>query len=478
MSIFLFLQISSQTDFYPPKRNPDIIVHTNRSISMKKLFIFCSFLTFLFTTFFSCNSVEPPAGLTIKLKLEDVSCTEAWIELTSTNLTLPTNVTLYKNDVVGQNIILSHADTLLYIDSLFPNQTYLFQSVIQPINQSKVKSNQLSVTTMDTTSHNFTWQTWTFGEHSSSVLYDVAIIDENNIWAVGEIYMNDSLAQPDPNAYNAVHWDGSEWTLHRIMFYTVCGQQSLSSYTAKSILAFNENDIWIAMDGDQITRLENEVQTNTICLPWSFVINKIWGSSSNDLYVVGNNGNIARYYNGTWSRIESGTDVDLKDVWGSPDGTVWACGYNSSYSLTVLIKLDNNIINKLYEGSPNNKNNNLYIGPLSGGWTNSKFFTYLLNWGALYKQDNKDELDLSTLSQPFFYDVAFCICANDKNDIIVSGESGMFGHFNGVRFYDLPDLRRGNIQYLGNDIKDNFFIVVGWDYSTILTKAIVTIGRR
>jgi len=46
---------------------------------------------------------------------------------------------------------------------------------------------------MDTTSHNFTWQTWTFGEHSSSRLYDVAIINENNIWAVGEIYMKDSL---------------------------------------------------------------------------------------------------------------------------------------------------------------------------------------------------------------------------------------------------------------------------------------------
>ena len=54
----------------------------------------------------------------------------------------------------------------------------------------------------DTTSHNFTWQTWTFGEHSSSVLYDVVIIDENNIWAVGEIYLSDSLGQPDPHAYN------------------------------------------------------------------------------------------------------------------------------------------------------------------------------------------------------------------------------------------------------------------------------------
>ncbi len=49
-----------------------------------------------------------------------------------------------------------------------------------------MESNELSVTTMDTTSHNFTWQTFTFDKHSSSVLNEVAIIDENNIWAVGK----------------------------------------------------------------------------------------------------------------------------------------------------------------------------------------------------------------------------------------------------------------------------------------------------
>ena len=118
------------------------------------------------------------------------------------------------------------------------------------------------------------------------------------------------------------------------------------------------------------------------------------------------------------------------------------------------------------------------IGPLSGGWTNSKYFTYLLNWGKLYIQDNKDTLDLKELSVPLFYDVGFAISANDKNDIYVSGESGMFGHFNGVRFYDLPDLRKSSIQYLGNHIRNDLFIAVGWDYSSILTKAIITVGKR
>ncbi len=63
---------------------------------------------------------------------------------------------------------------------------------------------------MDTTSHNFTWQTFTFGEHSTSTLYDVAIIDENNIWAVGEIYMNDSLGNPDPIFITLLQWNGTK----------------------------------------------------------------------------------------------------------------------------------------------------------------------------------------------------------------------------------------------------------------------------
>ena len=73
--------------------------------------------------------------------------------------------------------------------------------------------------TIDTTSHNFTFQTWTFGEHSSSTLYDAAIIDDNNIWAVGEIYLNDSTGQPDPQPYAAAHWNGTEWKLMKVSYH-------------------------------------------------------------------------------------------------------------------------------------------------------------------------------------------------------------------------------------------------------------------
>ena len=98
------------------------------------------------------------------------------------------------------------------------------------------------------------------------------------------------------------------------MFYIICGQQSRSSYPAKSIFTFNENDIWIAMDGDQIAKLENGIQVHTICLPWSFSINKMWGSSSNDLYVVGNNGNIAHYNGSQLDQIRKRNKLDIYDI--------------------------------------------------------------------------------------------------------------------------------------------------------------------
>jgi hypothetical protein len=171
----------------------------------------------------------------------------------------------------------------------------------------------------------------------------------------------------------------------------------------------------------------------------------------------------------------------LLDVWGKRDvgSSIWISGYTPNYSTTVLLKMNSNEVSKLYEGSPNNQNNGLYIGPISGGWTNSAQFTYILNWGALYRQDDKVELDLSSISySPFFFDVGFTITANNKNDIFVSGESGMYGHFNGVRFYDLPDLRQSNIQYFSSDIKENIYVTIGWAYSSIFTKAIITMGRR
>lgn len=149
-------------------------------------------------------------------------------------------------------------------------------------------------TGQDTTSHNFSFQTWTFGEHSSSVLYDVAIINENDIWAVGEIYMNDSLGQPDPISYNAAHWNGQGWELKMIKT-NACG--GVTYPPIKAIFAFSEDDILFAHIDGSITHFNGIEFTNDCSLITQLngSANKIWGQSWEDYYVVSENGFLAHY---------------------------------------------------------------------------------------------------------------------------------------------------------------------------------------
>jgi hypothetical protein len=87
----------------------------------------------------------------------------------------------------------------------------------------------------DTTIHEFSWQTWTFGELGSSHFRDVAIVDENNIWAVGEItvYDPDSSFNGPDGKLQRCRWDGEKWNLMRTW-----GPVIFEQY-----LYFSENDI-------------------------------------------------------------------------------------------------------------------------------------------------------------------------------------------------------------------------------------------
>ncbi len=422
----------------------------------------------------SCNSVEPPPPgekATLTLKLEDVSCTETWIELTTTNLLTegepPTAIILKQNDVVRDTINLNNADTLLYVDSLLPNTNYTFQAAGLRSPASDVQSNSLNVTTMDTTSHDFTFESYTFGGTAgSSTLYDCAIISPQNIWCVGEIYVADT-SQNGYTMYNAVHWDGNEWELERIMFYTICGQQSRIAYPASSLFAFSENDIWIAMEGDQIARLENNVQTETRCLPWSFTITKIWGTSNEDLYVVGNNGNIV-HYNGTlWTKIESGTDVSINDVFGIIDqfsnqkkvfcavSNVFGGGEHK-----ILTIDENNKIDSL------NWNLNRRIASV---WSSNGWIVYTSGGGVF---NNKSG---NWVEETIPLNYTNMIRGNGLNEIFVAGDFGLLAHFNGAswkvyeEFQQLPAAALYSIT-----VKDNMLTAVGFSEE----KALVVLGRR
>jgi len=442
---------------------------------MKNIILLSLILLLLISA--SCNTTEPPSNTTITLKLEDVSCTEAWIMLKTTNLQLPATITVKQynptGDTVTQNIILSNADSLLYIDSLLPNQTYKILAAMQqpvPMGYNNA-SNELSITTMDTTSHNFTFQSWTFGTIGNSVLYDVAIINENNIWAVGEIYVADTSIN-GYTKYNAVHWDGNNWELKRILYKG-------GFWTIRTIFAFNEDDIWfsafVKYDGQNFI----ELPIPSILTGWS--INKLWGSSSSDLYAVGNNGNIAHYNGQSWSKIESGTTVNLYDVWGATDGkTVWTCGEN--LDKTAVLKIENNQANVVFEGTfPMQQIKNRFSDGLLSLWTDNNKFIYVLSPYNLYRCLNNTTGEGQELYpyNDYFKGAYLKLRATAINNLFTSGNKSTIAHFNGVSWKIYNELRNEDQVLRGLDVYNNLIITVGNKLENLAyDKAIIIAGKK
>jgi hypothetical protein len=416
----------------------------------------------------SCNTVDPPPDNTVlNLTLEDVSCTEAWITLTANNLQLPATLNLLKDNTITKTINLQTADTLLYIDSLLPNQTYKYQ--VSSI-QHPVFSNELSVTTLDTTSHNFTWQTWTFGELSAgaSGLFDVALIDDNNIYAVGRITSLDSLGNPDPNLYNAVHWDGIEWELKRILYKG-------GFWVIRTIFAFSENDIWLSC----YIRYQNgqfiELTIPDLLIGWG--INKLWGRSSSDLYAVGNAGNIAHWNGSKWTKIESNITDNIQSIYGAKNST-------GEYEiLSIASEEFTNVPTTLMKIDPQSNNVKKITGhnlpfAMKDIWFRP-YRKYIAVGNGIYSAKNLEGKDgwkreVSAAINTWY---SIAIDGEDFNDIVVCGAAGELLHYNGWNWENLTSqIGINGINRLAEcKIKNGVIVSVGF---TLNGEGIIILGRR
>jgi hypothetical protein len=441
-----------------------------RNILFTLFFILFPFF-FVLVLISSCNTTEPPSEKAVmSLTKLDVSCTEAWIRLDTKSLSLPANVELYKNDSLNQTINLTTADSTLYVDSLLPNQTYNFHTTIQTYNNSgKVNSNDLNVNTLDTTSNNFTFQTWTFGGQAGScILSDCAIISANDIWCVGEINIADT-SQNGYTLYNAVHWNGTDWQLKRIPYVDKSNGQTYYN-GLNAIFAFNENDIWF---GTGIHWNGQEYNYVSAAELFGWDANKMWGPDSNDLYAVGNGGHIARFQNGVWSRLESGTILNIYDIWGDYDSS------KSEYEINMvaaqhfegpgrkIFSLKNNSVEEL--STPN-----IADGSIGGIWFKSGRKYYVVGNGIYTKKNIFDESNWNASLDSLTPDYCYAIRGTGLNNIFICGSFGESLHFNGVRwksFRDTPGFY--GTEFYSVAVKEGIVVIVGQSYNS----AFVTVGR-
>lgn len=456
---------------------------TQRNNPMQKLGV----IIVLIMVITSCETSSPSLGNKLQLSLEDVSCTEVWFGLRNENLSQQGELNITLNDSIIKSLTLNSQDTLLYIEDLRPGKTYTFKATYIPkeeIDYIGTSSEELIVRTMDTTNHNFTWQSFTFGSGKFgeySYLKDVAIIDENNIWAVGEIHTADDWDSEGNyvGPYNAVHWDGSKWELKRIfVFYK--NRTNLAPLTG--VFALPDGKI-IFSSGLPYLPEGNHWKLYHL---WDMEIlnsndgdvSAIWGTSIDNLYFAGRKGTIVHYNGSKWEKIESGTEVRLTDIHGTPDGkTVWACGWEWDGS-KVIIEIRDGESKVLWDGS---QYISAFNDQLHSIWYDGK--KVWIGGGTIIWKENKSkdwkEVYLeseNSISIDQIKGFIYGLIGTSKNNIYGVGEYGIIWHFNGKTWkYDKEEYDRNQFKRYNNvAIKNNTVAICGY----LNGKAIITVNYR
>jgi hypothetical protein len=329
------------------------------------------------------------------------------------------------------------------------------------------KHNPVAPSPADTTSHAFTWQTYHLGGAAGSILSDVAIINDTLAYAVGQIYINDSTGQVDQQRYNIALWNGTDWKLQRVPYY----YQGQPYYNPiQCVYAFSGNDIWFAGNGVQHW---DGAKYNAIDLPMSLwgqnQINKLWGTSDNNLCIGGNGGGISRYDGHGWTKLTSGTTLRINDIWGSSDG---------SQILAVASELDVDTGIKLLQINGNTVTafpDSGLIWGISGVWFVPGVKYYVVGDGIHYKHSLQDNIWQGYQPGVVSNYYTGAVRGQGLNDVMFVGAYGEIIHWNGSTFYnyknEVPSLAGG---YGSVAIKGNLVIAVGQDSPS----AIAIIGKR
>lgn len=411
----------------------------------------------------SCNSTEPEDNKSITLSVLDVSCTEVWIDVRTKNINLPGKLNLLLDGELIGIIPLMVKDTVIMQRYLQPSSTHTYQ-----VSKNGRKSNIVTFTTLDTTSSNYTWEKHYFGNIGSSHLSDVWIFDENNIWAVGEILIQEN--SDDYKIYAIAKWDGIRWELEQVEF---AHYPEINKRPGKlnAIFVLDEENIFVAT-ASQLLKWDGETWIQlaqfATAIPFYGQVKEIWGNSKDNIYCAGNNGTIYHYYGTGWSKLDSNTDLDIQDIWGD---------YNESKDEWEILAVASN----MYENNGNKLlkidgeevidiSNNGLPWSIKSVWFDAKR-SYSITGDGYFTTNNLGDLWIEKRSFPLLY--KHSIRGQALNSVAICGAFGLVSYFNGQTWnsFEHPEQQK----YISIDIEKDILVAVG---SSQGIEACLTIGTR
>ncbi len=376
------------------------------------------------TLLHSCDTTEPKTEKNITIQEYDVAVTEAYIHLFFESKQ-KRDLQLYRDGELIYNFFCCEKDTIIVDTSLTVSKSYKYSVKQRNNNTIVAESNRITVTTLVPTSHDFVWETYDLGVQSPSTLSDIYIINDNDIWVVGEFYFDSNVA------YGFIHWDGNEWT-HIRLFAEVPPANYQANIRPTGVYAFDSNNVWFSAgsvfhwDGKILTPFwlsHFEGNTNPLFEKGQFA-RKIWGdTNSNEIYVCGDQGALAVYRDNRWESIYTNIDYNILDLWGYKNPATQMleiiCSATDFSSLSnAMIKIT--------------KTRGVEIIPwdqhtfLLTLWTNKGFPIFA--GGSEYYSNSWGKWEIININEEF---IPSKIRGTSLNNIFICGSKNALVHFNG-----------------------------------------------
>jgi hypothetical protein len=328
-----------------------------------------------------------------------------------------------------------------------------------------------SASTNDTTSHEFKWELVSFGDTVvNSVLRDVSIINDTMAYAVGEIYLNDSLGKYDPVPYNAALWNGTNWIMKRL---PVNYRNKKIIQPLDGVICFSPKEIWLVgslpIYGNGITWTMYDLRST---INPDISVSMGWGISSRQMYFVGKGGSIIRFVDGSWEKIYSNSTLDYQDIYG-----VANIKTGETQIVTIATQKANRVDKKIITLSDAIASQIISKSiklPISSVWFVPNQY-YVVAGNGIYEKSHFTDNNWS--NNPFDITRYYIekIRGNAENDIFAVGAFGEIVHYNGKSwksYKSYTELQSGS--YGSIDVKGDLAIAVGKKNSL----AIVAIGKR
>ncbi|MBE0572904.1 MAG: hypothetical protein IH618_15285 [Ignavibacteriaceae bacterium] len=252
----------------------------------------------------------PPPNVkdTLTLTFEYATLRSIIINSKTTTNNQNSTIELYRQfnnaDTLVAEYVITTKDTSIIDDDngggLQLNTSYVYYAVRRDTTgEKKDSSNFITAKTLAATNFNYTWQEFALGEPGSD-LYDVWGTDENNVYAVGRVELNDTV-------YGIIKWNGNNWLPEK----KIGGLQA--------IYGFSTSDIWAVGGGvwhyngflwEQYTYSDPVITGN-------ITYYSVWGTGSTNLYMGSGRGKII-HWNGNKAQIvySNPDEVFVKDLDG------------------------------------------------------------------------------------------------------------------------------------------------------------------